>query len=163
VDVLLRQQVTVAAAVPTVWYDVCEAVRRRFGERRASDRSPVPALREVLTGGSAVPASVADAVRERLGGRVVAAWGMPEARACSSYEREEPSTAAGLPVPLVETRVVDPLGAELGEGRGRLEVRGAFVVGARGEATGDGGWMDTGDIASIDPDGRLRLHDRQKD
>ncbi|WP_110207262.1 AMP-binding protein [Nocardioides daejeonensis] len=163
VDVLLEERVTVAAAVPTVWYDVCEAVRRRFGARQSDAPSPVPALREVLTGGSAVPASVAEAIREQLDARVVAAWGMTETMACSTYERDQPSSAAGLPVPLVETRVVDPLGVEVPEGRGRLEVRGAFVVGARGDSVAGAGWMDTGDIASIDEEGRLRLHDRQKD
>ncbi|MFK4146591.1 AMP-binding protein [Streptomyces sp. NPDC004065] len=163
VDVLEAQSVTVAAAVPTVWYDVCEIARQRRAEQPAGGGAPRTALREVLTGGSVVPASVAAAIENHLGARVATAWGMTETMACSTYEREDPSSDAGLPIPLVETRVVDVLEDQGGDIRGRLEVRGAFVVGARNTDHGDQGWLDTGDIASIGEDGRLRLHDRQKD
>ena len=163
VNVLVEKHVTVAAAVPTVWYDVCEAVRQRFPRLSSSDPTPRFALREVLTGGSAVPASVAAGIERHLGASVVAAWGMTESMACSTYERTDPTLAAGRPIPLVETRIAEPIGAQGEDQRGRLEVRGAFIVGGRtGNSTVDG-WMDTGDIASIDDNGRLLLHDRQKD
>lgn len=153
VDVLLSQGVTVAAAVPTVWYDVCQVVSQD------PTRRP-PGLREVLSGGSAVPMTVVASVMEHLGANVATAWGMTETMACSTYERNDPSVAAGVPIPLVETRVVDMSGPADRGSRGRLEVRGPFVIGAPAESEG---WMDTGDIASLDERGRLLLHDRQKD
>lgn len=153
--ILDEESVTVAAAVPTVWHDVCAAV--------AAGRAPRPrALREVFSGGSAVPQPVVDAVGTVLGATVSTAWGMTETMACSTYERLEPTTSAGVPIPLVEMRV-DSSGFKqegAGAARGRLEVRGPFIIGA---ADGGSEWFDTGDIASIDDRGRLSLHDRAKD
>jgi fatty-acyl-CoA synthase len=156
-DVLAERQVTVAAAVPTVWFDLCEAARTR------PETAALLALREVLTGGSAIPDSVARAVREVLHAGVTTAWGMTETMACSTYEREDPVTSAGIPIPLVEARIVQPIDATTTDGRGRLEIRGAFIVGSHTRDTGPDGWMDTGDVASVDDAGRIHLHDRQKD
>ncbi|MHA6626540.1 AMP-binding protein [Pseudonocardia sichuanensis] len=155
-EILSAQRVTVAAAVPTVWFDVCRLVA---GEPRL--RPAV--LREVLSGGSAVPQSVVELVERELGARVATAWGMTETMACSTYEREAPSRSAGRFVPLVEARIAgeDGEGTTAGAGeRGRLQVRGAFVVGG---PRAPSGWLDTEDIASLDQEGRLHLHDRSKD
>ncbi|MEN0137369.1 MAG: AMP-binding protein [Rhodococcus sp. (in: high G+C Gram-positive bacteria)] len=149
------EAVTAAAAVPTIWHDVCSAV--------AAGRAPRPDnLREVFSGGSAVPQPVVDAVAKILGATVGTAWGMTETMACSTYERTDPATSAGIPIPLVEMRVDTAGFAHDGAGpvMGRLEVRGPFVVGVRDGSTD---WFDTGDIASIDVRGRLNLHDRAKD
>lgn len=153
IDVTRDLDITVAAAVPTIWHDVCRIASTEPARRPTK-------LREVLSGGSAVPLSVVHDVRDHLGAGVTTAWGMTETMACSTFERADPATSAGVPIPLVEMRIVGPTGpAEAGE-QGRLEVRGAFIVGA-----GDSpdGWMNTGDIASLGTDGRLRLHDRERD
>ena len=53
-------------------------------------------------------------------------------------------------------------------GTGEVEVRGPWIasayygVGADPERF-DGGWLRTGDIASVDPDGFMRITDRAKD
>lgn len=150
-----EESVTAAAAVPTIWHDICAAV--------TEGRAPVPTtLHTAFTGGSAVSRSVADAVGTVLDARLVNAWGMTETMACSTYERDQPCTSAGSPIPLVEFRVDTTEFSQVSTPprRGRLQVRGPFVVGA-----GDGGtgWFDTGDIASIDDNGALALHDRDKD
>ncbi|MBM9465362.1 AMP-binding protein [Aeromicrobium sp. YIM 150415] len=151
-DVMSDLGVTVAAAVPTVWHDVCGVIAQ------SPERRPAR-LREVLSGGSAVPQSVVGDIERHLGATVATAWGMTETMACSTYERSEPATTAGRPIPLMEMRIAGPAGpADAGE-PGSLEVRGAFVIGA----ASDDGWMSTGDIASLDARGRLTLHDREKD
>lgn len=154
--VMRDEEVTVATGVPTIWYDVCTAVE--------ADPSLQPRdLREVLSGGSAVPRPVESSVRNVLGATVTAAWGMTETLACSTYERHDPSTSAGYPVPLIEIRIDEASGPPVTDGqkhRGLLEVSGPFVVGAERSSNE---WFDTGDIASIDSSGRLRLHDREKD
>ncbi|MCG3754483.1 AMP-binding protein [Amycolatopsis sp. Poz14] len=145
---LNAERVTVAAAVPAVWFDVC----RHLAELGTA---PPAALREVLTGGSAVPRSVVDLVRDVLGAGVATAWGMTETLAVSTYERADPSVRAGRFVPLLEARI-DGISGSPGE-QGTLQVRGPFVVGDRD------GWFDTGDVASLDEEGRLAVHDRAKD
>src|SRR5699024_8728385 len=85
--ILASEDVTIAAGVPTVWHDVCAAV--------AAGSGPAPKhLREVLSGGSSVPESVIKQVRAVLGAEVATAWGMTETMACSTYERQSPSTTA---------------------------------------------------------------------
>jgi len=150
--ILRDLEVTVAAAVPTLWHDVCRVLEE--------DPSGRPAhLREVLSGGSAVPQKVVDDVATHLGATVTTAWGMTETMACSTYERRDPATSAGVPIPLVELRVAGAFGDAAPGEQGQLQVRGPFVVGA----PTPGAWTDTGDIASVDAHGRLQLHDRVKD
>ncbi|MDV3125951.1 AMP-binding protein [Mycobacterium sp. 21AC1] len=152
---LSEEDVTAAAAVPTVWHDVCAAV--------AAGQAPAPRnLRTAFTGGSGVSRSVADAVTTVLGAHLVNAWGMTETMACSTYERDQPCESAGNPIPLVEIRIDTREFIHDGSGRerGRLQVRGPFVVGA---PLSGSDWLDTGDIASIDDNGKLALHDRDKD
>lgn len=81
-------------------------------------------------------------------------------------------TIAGTPAPLVEMRIVD---ADMnflphdGISRGELVLRApwltpAYLDDVDASATlWRGGWLHTQDIASIDPNGRLRIRDRLKD
>jgi fatty-acyl-CoA synthase len=71
----------------------------------------------------------------------------------------------------VDLRIVGEDGAELprdGSSTGALQVRGPWTASAYFKQDGaaaftDDGWFDTGDIATIDPEGYLRLTDRAKD
>jgi fatty-acyl-CoA synthase len=71
----------------------------------------------------------------------------------------------------VELRIVDESGAELprdGVAAGELQIRGAWVLSAyfgadQAEALTTDGWFATGDIATIDGDGFMRITDRAKD
>jgi acyl-CoA synthetase (AMP-forming)/AMP-acid ligase II len=70
----------------------------------------------------------------------------------------------------VELRVVDDAGNPLprdGTSSGSLHVRGPWVIKryfkAEADATGEGQWFDTGDVAVIHPDGTMQITDRAKD
>jgi long-chain acyl-CoA synthetase len=78
--------------------------------------------------------------------------------------------SVGIPVPVCDVRVVDPLGEQLPTGEaGELEIRGPNVVVGywnNPQATADSfaeGWLRTGDIAKIDEEGFIYLVDRAKD
>lgn len=150
---MVAERVTVAAAVPTVWYGICAAVS-------AGDAPRPSELREVLTGGDVLAESVWQSITSVLGVGVATAWGMTETMACSTYERERPHERAGKPIPLVELRLEALADGAAGADPGRLQIRGPFTV---GDTTGAGEWFSTGDIATIDGAGVLTIRDREKD
>ncbi|MFH8345046.1 long-chain fatty acid--CoA ligase [Streptomyces sp. NPDC018045] len=170
---------TVAAAVPTIWQGL-------LAELDATKRD-VTSLRNAVIGGSACPPALMRAFEERHGLRVVHAWGMTETSPLGSVSHppagvsgEEEwayrATQGRFPAS-VEARLVGPDGAHLpwdGESAGELEVRGPWIAGAYyGGADGadlrpedkfsPDGWLRTGDVGTITPDGYLTLTDRAKD
>jgi fatty-acyl-CoA synthase len=174
-SLLEAHDVTLAAGVPTIWQAVLPELEGR----------ELPALGRIVCGGSAVPAGLSEAYRQRVGRPLLQAWGMtetsPVASVCriKSTLREAPDeqliarrATAGVPCPLVEARIVGPDSGEEqpwnGEATGELQVRGPWI--AAGYHGGDGedqfttgGWMRTGDVARIDAHGYIQLVDRTKD
>jgi fatty-acyl-CoA synthase len=167
------ERVTIAAGVPTIWMDLL----RHAGEHDVD----LSSLRLVICGGSAVPLTLMQEFEERLGVRIVQAWGMTETSPLGStahppadVEGDEAwryRATAGRPAPLVEARLVRGDGEEVpwdGESTGELQVRGPWV--ARGYYRDEGsdekfdeGWLRTGDIAAIDERGYIIISDRAKD
>jgi fatty-acyl-CoA synthase len=172
---MVEQQVTLAAGVPTIWMGV-------LPELEGKD---ISALRTIICGGSAVPKALSEAYREKLGMPILQAWGMTEtspigsvARIKSTMEdRPEEELAniratIGLIAPLVEARIVAQGSDEElpwdGSAQGELQCRGPWIARAyyaddRTASFTDDGWLRTGDVATIDAEGYIRLVDRTKD
>ena len=174
IGLIESEKVTFAGAVPTIWLDVL-----RYADEHDSDLS---SLRSVVCGGSAVPRSLMEAFEDRHGVEIVQAWGMTETSPLGSVahppdgaegeERWDYKVSAGKIAPFVEARIIGAAGDELpwdGESTGELEVRGPWVAAAYyNDPDGsrdrfDDGWLRTGDIASIDERGYIRISDRSKD
>jgi fatty-acyl-CoA synthase len=162
------EKVTLAGAVPTVWLDAL-----RYADEHDADLS---SLRMIICGGAAVPASLMQAFQERHGVSIVQAWGMTETSPLASVSHAAVDDYAararqGRPIALIESRIVGDDGEELpwdGETTGELEVRGPWIASEyyedpAGEEKFHDGWLRTGDIASIDATGSIRLSDRSKD
>lgn len=168
------EKVTHSAGVPTVWLTMIEHVERT-GET-------FPDLRQVTIGGSAAPRAMIRWLRDR-GVRVGHAWGMTETSPIGTCgappqgwdemgddEQVEYIARQGR-VPFgVELRVVDDEGNVLprdGKSSGRLQCRGPWVIKryfkAEQDATEEGQWFDTGDVAVLHPDGTMQITDRSKD
>lgn len=178
-EMIEKERPTVSAGVPTIWQGL-------LGELDARPRD-MSSLRTVISGGSACPPALMKAFEERHGLTLVQAWGMTETSPLGSVafppaglDAEEAwpyrVTQGRMPAS-VEARLIGPGGQELpwdGESAGELEVRGPWIAGAyHGGADGEpyrpedkfspDGWLRTGDVGTITPDGFLNLTDRAKD
>ena len=166
------ERATVMACVPTIY-----AALLRYADEHKPDLS---SLRAAICGGAAMPVSLAQAFQERHGVRLLHAWGMTEtspmctvARSPSGLSGEEEwrvRATQGRPVPFVDLRLVDDAGEEVawdGSATGEIEVRGPWIAGAYYKEDVpekfDDGWLRTGDIANVDPDGWVTITDRSKD
>jgi fatty-acyl-CoA synthase len=167
------ERVTITGAVPTIWMDVL-----RYADEHNPDLS---SLRTVICGGAAVPESLMRAFEDRHGVRIMQAWGMTETSPIAAVARPPESAegeqhwryraATGRIVPLVDTRLMGDDGEEVpwdGKSTGEIEVRGPWIAAdyfndPAGPEKFHDGWLRTGDIASIDPEGFVRISDRAKD
>ncbi|MBV8982928.1 MAG: long-chain fatty acid--CoA ligase [Acidimicrobiia bacterium] len=175
-ELLESEHVTVAAGVPTIWMGVLPELEGR----------DLSSLRKVICGGSAVPRSLSEAYREKVGLPITQAWGMTETSPIASVGhiksalRDHPEdeladlrASQGLGAPGVDLRIVNPeTGDEVpwdGKTSGELQARGPWIAAdyyndprSRESFTADG-WLRTGDVAIIDAEGYIRLVDRTKD
>jgi fatty-acyl-CoA synthase len=175
-ELIESERVTLAAGVPTIWMGALEELVKR-------DSS---SLRDILCGGSAVPRTLSESYRVKIGLPILHAWGMTETSPLGSVcrikstladrsdeELADVRTTQGIITPLVECRIVEPGTADElpwdGEARGELQVAGPWVAAAyyhderASDSFTDDGWLRTGDVATITPNGYIRLVDRTKD
>jgi fatty-acyl-CoA synthase len=174
-DLIVDESVTFTAGVPTVWQGVLPHLAGR-----------PHTLREIGCGGSAVPKALSEAYREQVGLTILQAWGMTETHPVASSgvlprafddaddeARAAQRARAGQPLLGVEARIVDADTLEPQPwddvATGELQVRGPWCAqeyynpDAGVELLTPDGWMKTGDVAAMAPDGNIRIADRTKD
>ncbi|MDP6437343.1 MAG: 3-(methylthio)propionyl-CoA ligase [Gammaproteobacteria bacterium] len=174
-ELMESEGVDYSLGVPTVWLNLL-AYLEESGQKANS-------LKRVCVGGAACPASVIEAFGKEHDVYVHHAWGMTEMSPVGVYNRlkagmEDLPDDELLQLRLrqgrglfgVEMKIVDDSGQELpwdGTSFGALKVRGPWVVRAyyRDErpAVDADGWFDTGDVATISPEGFMQITDRTKD
>ncbi|MEM1163129.1 MAG: long-chain-fatty-acid--CoA ligase [Pseudomonadota bacterium] len=172
---LLDMGVTVTAAVPTIWLPL-------LGHLRENDLK-LPHLDRVVIGGSACPRAVIEAFQNEYGVKVLHAWGMtetsplgtmctpkPEILALPESEQLDTQEKVGHCPFTVDLEIRDDDDNALpwdGESQGRLLIRGPGVVKRYLKADEDAAdaddWFDTGDAATMDKNGYVRITDRFKD
>jgi fatty-acyl-CoA synthase len=173
-ELLSTERVTHTAGVPTVWLMLLQYM--------AKENAELPHLKVVVCGGSAMPRSMIKAFVTK-GIEVRHVWGMTEmgplgttAALKQPFDRLEGEDrldilqAQGYPPFMVEMKITDDADRELpwdGKTFGRLKVRGPAVSGAyyrvEHDILDDDGYFDTGDVATIDQYGYMRITDRSKD
>ncbi|MBS3183867.1 long-chain-fatty-acid--CoA ligase FadD1 [Pseudomonas vlassakiae] len=131
------------------------------------------ALKITLSGGMALQLSVAERWKSVTGCAICEGYGMTETSPVAAVNPAEANQVGtiGIPVPSTLCKVIDDAGNELPLGEtGELCVKGPQVMKGywqREDATTEildaDGWLKTGDIALIQPDGYMRIVDRKKD
>ncbi len=131
------------------------------------------ALKITLSGGMALQLSVAERWKSVTGCAICEGYGMTETSPVAAVNPAEANQVGtiGIPVPSTLCKVIDDAGNELPLGEtGELCVKGPQVMKGywqREDATSEildaDGWLKTGDIALIQPDGYMRIVDRKKD
>jgi fatty-acyl-CoA synthase len=173
-ELIRREKVTLSHGVPTI-------VNMMLSHPDA-DKTDLRGWK-VIVGGSALPRSLAQAALKR-GIDIFAGYGMSEtgpimavshikAALQGSPEHElDLRTRAGLSIPLVDLRIVDPEMRDVahdGKTVGEIVVRapwatqGYFKNPEASEILWEGGYLHTNDIGVIDSDGYLQITDRLKD
>jgi fatty-acyl-CoA synthase len=173
-EFVAQERPTFSGAVPTIWADVL-----RYAEDHPIDLS---SFRMIVCGGSAVPRSLMEAFEQRHGVRIVQAWGMTETSPLAAVAHPPSHVALGTDEEMdwrsrtgrifggVELRIVDDAGEPLpwdDEAVGEIEVRGPWITASYyldpSPEKFDDGWLRTGDVGSVSPDGYVRITDRAKD
>lgn len=168
-------RVSLALGVPTIWLGL-------LGEAKRAG-SKLESLKRTVVGGSACPPSMIAQFREEFGVDTIHAWGMTEMSPVGSVNRPLAKHAGmsieeqhrmrenqGRPVFGVELEILDEDGNPLphdGEAQGDLVTKGHWILDSyykkTREETLTNGWFDTGDVATMDPDGYVTIKDRSKD
>ncbi|GAA4529834.1 long-chain fatty acid--CoA ligase [Brachybacterium paraconglomeratum] len=170
-DLLIRHEVTLFAAVPTMWWGLLHALE---------DDSAAESLARTLTlgisGGAALPLEILTSVKERLGISIIEGYGLSETSPVAFFSlRDRPRPGSiGLPIWGVEAKLIDPADpdwAEVTEADevGELALRGHNIMTGyldkpqETAAAIRNGWFRTGDLAKRDEDGFYFIVDRSKD
>ncbi|GGG30287.1 long-chain-fatty-acid--CoA ligase [Caldovatus sediminis] len=175
-QLLEEERVTYAAAVPTVWMMLLQHLEATGGRLSTLERT--------IIGGSACPRALAKAYQEKYGVQVRHGWGMTEMSPVGTVCVRKPETEGldaeawldvqekqGIALFGVDMKITDDAGRELpwdGRTFGRLKVRGPAIARRyfrreEEEILDAEGYFDTGDVATIDPNGYMKITDRSKD
>lgn len=172
------EKVTFTGGVPTIWLGVMNELQQNPGKYDLS------CLKQMVCGGSAPPRALIDWFESNLGVDFVQAWGMTETSPLGTVTRLKPrmnnwpkekkldiKQRAGIHAPGLRISIVDDAGNEVahdGTAMGRLLIKGPWIAATyyKEDPTPDkfpNGWLDTGDVATIDPEGYMSIADRSKD
>jgi fatty-acyl-CoA synthase len=174
-ELIEQEQVTLTAGVPTIWLALLNEL-----EAGNYDTS---SLRAIVCGGSAAPRGMIQTFESKYRIPFLHAYGMTETTPLASVSRlksyemdldEETildiRSKQGLLVPGLEMKVIGANGEVKWDGNemGELLLRGSWIADEyykdeRSNETFRDGWLYTGDVATVDEEGVIKLVDRTKD
>ncbi|MCY9872053.1 long-chain-fatty-acid--CoA ligase [Vibrio barjaei] len=173
-ELINNEGVTMTAGVPVVWLMLLEHLKQ--------SELQVPSLKRIVVGGSACPEVLIREFDELFNVSMHHAWGMTEMSPLGTFNKLKPKLRSladekkmgyqlkqGRIVFGVDMRIEDWQGNQVpwdGHQFGSVKVRGPWIASGyykQGESVDSNGYFDTGDVASIDPDGYMQITDRSKD
>ncbi|MFC0186753.1 long-chain fatty acid--CoA ligase [Fictibacillus aquaticus] len=174
-ELIETEKVTLTAGVPTIWLAMLNEL-----ESGSYDTS---SLRAVICGGSAAPRGMIKSFETKFGIPFLHAYGMTETAPLAtisrlkSYQRDldvedmlDIRSKQGILAPGLEMRVIGANGEVAWDGveMGELLLRGPWIADEyykdeRSSEAFKDGWLYTGDVATVDEEGTIKLVDRTKD
>jgi fatty-acyl-CoA synthase len=171
---IMAEKPTISGAVPTVWNDILAYADKN------KDTVDLTSLRLVPCGGSAVPRSLMEAFEQRHDVKIIQAWGMTETspiaavamppKQASAENEMDWRSRTGRVIAGVELRITADDGSVLpwdGEAVGEIEVRGPWITASYYKDDDPqkfhDGWLRTGDVGTVEPNGFVQITDRAKD
>ena len=168
--IITETRPTITGAVPTVLNDLLQN----------APNTDMSSLRMVMCGGAAVPRALIDGYRSTFGLPITQGWGMTETspvcamghppRDLDGGSDTDWRVRTGRVLPGVELRITGEDGSEQpwdGTSLGEIEVRGPWITasyyGIEDPERFHDGWLRTGDVASVTPNGYVMISDRAKD
>ncbi|MET4046817.1 hypothetical protein BJD99_03575 [Rhodococcus sp. 1163] len=159
IDLAEKHRVSVLAGAPTIFQSILDTELHRTRD--------LTHLRVAVTGATTVPVTLVERLQDQLGVDIVlTAYGLTETSGyvCSTRPEDSPHTVAttcGRPIDGMQVKL---------DHTGELLVRGRLVMRsylddphATAAAIDSEGWLHTGDIATISPEGNIAITDRIKD
>ncbi|KKK36899.1 fatty-acid--CoA ligase [Mesobacillus campisalis] len=175
-NLIESERVTITAGVPTIWIGLLNELN--------TNTYDLSSLRNIVCGGSALPKAIIRTYQEKYNLSFIHAYGSTETspvatvsrlksyqQGLESEEKLEFISKQGIPVPGIEIKVINEHGkvTQNGKDMGEVLVRGPWITDAyynqpekTAEAVKDG-WLYTGDIATVDAEGTIKIVDRTKD
>ncbi|WP_019244478.1 MULTISPECIES: long-chain fatty acid--CoA ligase [Bacillus] len=174
-DLIEQERVTVTAGVPTIWIALLNEL-----DKGNYDTS---SLRSILCGGSAAPRGMIAAFETRHNIPFSHAYGMTETTPLALYSRVKSyqkdlskdelfdmKAKQGILVPGLDMKVVGADGEVEWNGKdmGEILLRGPWIADEyycdnRSRESFKDGWLCTGDVATVDEEGNVKIVDRTKD
>jgi long-chain acyl-CoA synthetase len=166
-DAVRKWKPTIFPGVPPIYQQLANAPKAR--------KAGVGNIRTCVSGAMKLPRETVDALYESTGARVIQGYGLTETSPvalANPVDGNARHVSVGLPLPGTEARIVgeDDFNLTVPVGQaGELMVRGPQVFAGywrqqaeTAEVLRDG-WVRTGDIAMMSPDGFFTLIDRKRD
>ena len=174
-ELIEQEGVTYSAAVPTVWQMLLDYLQE--------SGNTFTTLERVTVGGAACPESLIRVFGEQYGVDVIQGWGMTETSPLATLAAPGPELYGksldeqmgfklkqGRLITNIDLKIVDDEGNRLpndGQTPGKLMIKGPTIAsgyyGMDGDALDAEGFFDTGDVATLTPDGVMQITDRAKD
>jgi long-chain acyl-CoA synthetase len=162
------------ARYPITWFTGVNTLYNALLNEEWFRQDPPKHLVASLAGGMALHSAVAARWKEVTGTPVVEGYGLTETSPVVTFNPIGglvKDGTIGVPLPSTDLVLVDETGAPVAEGQpGELLVKGPQVMPGywqRDDETAKvldaDGWLHTGDIATMDADGYVRIVDRKKD
>jgi len=177
--ILVQEKVTIANGAPAILMPMLEYIREL-------DKKPNLSETRLISGASEPPIALMKGFYDLTGAKIVHSYGSTEAMAITTLNIPKPwlerelsedekwnlNKKQGIIVTGIDVKVVDPEGKTLphdGKSAGEILLRGPWVSksyfnapGSENQFTEDG-YLKSGDVGTIDPEGFLKITDRIKD